>query len=113
MYIIINSKNVIAEICAHPCYVRTQKNGVTILSERDKADEIYSNDTDTYYPVKRMGGVLDAHRVIDVGEIPEDVKPGYIYENGGFTPGTPQDDEESVWDELAAAYTEGVNSIDE
>ena len=112
MYIIINSKNVIVEICKHPCYVRTQTNGVTILSSKDMADAIYSNETDTFYGVRRMGA-MDAYRFIEVAEIPNGVQPGYIYENGEFIVGELPGGEDAVWDELAAAYQEGVNSIDE
>ena len=49
MYLITNSANLIAEICEHPCYVRRQANGVVVLSEQDKADAIYSNDSNTFW----------------------------------------------------------------
>ena len=51
MYLITNSANLIVEICEHPCYVRKQANGVVVLSEQDKADAIYSNDSNTFWPV--------------------------------------------------------------
>lgn len=88
MYIIIDSKNVIAEICKHPCYVRTQTNGVTILSDQNSADAIYSNDTDTFYGVRRVGAA-DAYRFVEVGDIPDSVQPGHLYKDGEFVSADP------------------------
>lgn len=55
MYLITNSANLIVEICEHPCYVRKQANGVVVLSEQDKADAIYSNDSNTFWPTQQVG----------------------------------------------------------
>lgn len=54
MYLITNSANLIVEICEHPCYVRKQANGVVVLSEQDKADAIYSNDSNTFWPTQQV-----------------------------------------------------------
>ena len=92
MYLILNSQNMIAEICSHPCYVRRQANGVVILSEPEAADAIYSNDTDSFYPVERMGYLCDTYHMIEVEEVPEHVTAGYYYHAGQFyTSGNPLD----------------------
>ena len=66
MYLILNSQNLIAEICRHPSYVRRQHNGVVVLSDQDEADAIYSNDSDTFYPIERVGYLCDTHRLEEV-----------------------------------------------
>jgi len=83
MYLILDSKNLIKEICEKPCYVRRQTNGVVILSERVKADAIYSNETDSFYPVDRIGYLCDSHKLAEVESVPENVVAGYWFFDGG------------------------------
>lgn len=66
MYLITNSANLIVEICEHPCYVRRQANGVVVLSEQDKADAIYSNDSNTFWPTQQVGYLCDRHTLVEV-----------------------------------------------
>lgn len=79
MYLILDSKNLIKEICEKPCYVRRQANGVVILTERVNADAIYSSETDSFYPVERIGYLCDSHRLVEVDNVPENVTAGYWY----------------------------------
>ncbi len=83
MYLILNKQNIIAEISEHSVYVRHQDNGVDILSDKEHADIIYSNDTDTYYP-------CGEYTLINVEALPERVTEGYYYHGGkAYTNGNP------------------------
>lgn len=79
MYLIINSENLIAEIAEHPCYVRRQENGVVILSDKEHADAIYSNDSDKFYPLEKVGYLCESYRVVEVENIPDNVVAGYYF----------------------------------
>ncbi len=83
MYLILNSKNLIMEICKHPCYVVRQSNGVVILSDAKHADAIYSNDTDTFWQTKNIGYLCDSHRLVEVDEIPPEVVAKYYFYHAG------------------------------
>lgn len=85
MYLITNSANLIVEICKHPCYVRKQANGVVVLSEQDKADAIYSNDSNTFWPTQQVGYLCDRHTLVEVESVPAEVVAGfYFYHAGEF-----------------------------
>lgn len=85
MYLITNSANLIVEICEHPCYVRKQANGVVVLSEQDKADAIYSNDSNTFWPTQQIGYLCDWHTLVEVENVPAEVVAGfYFYHAGEF-----------------------------
>lgn len=85
MYLITNSANLIVEICEHPCYVRKQANGVVVLSEQDKADAIYSNDSNTFWPTQQVGYLCDRHTLVEVESVPAEVVAGfYFYHAGEF-----------------------------
>ena len=85
MYLITNSANLIVEICEHPCYVRKQANGVVVLSEQDKADAIYSNDSNTFWPTQQVGYLCDRHTLVEVEKVPAEVVAGfYFYHAGEF-----------------------------
>ena len=85
MYLSTNSANLIVEICEHPCYVRKQANGVVILSEQDKADAIYSNDSNTFWPTQQVGYLCDRHTLVEVENVPAEVVAGfYFYHAGEF-----------------------------
>ena len=83
MYLITNSANLIVEICEHPCYVRKQANGVVVLSEQEKADAIYSNDSNTFWPIETVGYLCDSHTLVEVESIPQNVVAGYYYYHAG------------------------------
>lgn len=85
MYLITNSANLIVEICEHPCYVRRQANGVVVLSEQYKADAIYSNDSNTFWPTETVGYLCDSHKLVEVESVPAGVVAGfYFYHAGEF-----------------------------
>lgn len=85
MYLITNSANLIVEICEHPCYVRKQANGVVVLREQDKADAIYSNDSNTFWPTQQVGYLCDRHTLVEVEKVPAEVVAGfYFYHAGEF-----------------------------
>lgn len=83
MYLIINSANLIVEICEHPCYVRRQTNGVVILSEKSTADAIYSNDSNTFWPTEKVGYLCDSHTLVEVESVPTEVVAGYYFYHAG------------------------------
>lgn len=83
MYLIINSRKLIAEICQHPSYVRRQDNGVVILSDKEHADAIYSNDSDTFWPTAPFGYVSESHTLVEVDIVPSEVKAGYYFYHAG------------------------------
>lgn len=83
MYLITNSANLIVEICEHPCYVRRQTNGVVILSEQNTADAIYSNDSNTFWPIEKVGYLCDSHKLVEVESVPSEVATGYYYYHAG------------------------------
>lgn len=83
MYLIINSKNLITEIANHPCYVRRQDNGVVILSDKENADAIYSNDTDKYYPLEKIGYLSECYHLEETENIPNNVAAGFWFYHAG------------------------------
>lgn len=83
MYLIINSKTLIAEVSQHACYVRRQKNGVVILSDKENADAIYSNDTNTFYPIEKVEYLCESYKLVEVDNVPENVVGGYYYYHAG------------------------------
>lgn len=83
MYLILNSQNLVAEICEHPSYVRRQHNGVVVLCDRDEADAIYSNDSDSFFPIERVGYLCDTHRLEEVESVPAEVIAGYYFYHAG------------------------------
>lgn len=83
MYLITNSANLIVEICEHPCYVRRQTNGVVILSEKNTADAIYSNDSNTFWPTEKVGYLCDSHTLVEVENVPAEVVAGYYFYHAG------------------------------
>lgn len=83
MYLITNSANLIVEICEHPCYVRRQTNGVVILSEKNTADAIYSNDSNTFWPTEKVGYLCDSHTLVEVENVPAEVAAGYYFYHAG------------------------------
>lgn len=83
MYLILNTKNLIKEISNNSYYVRRQSNGVVIIAMQENADAIYSNDTDTFYPIEKINYLSDGHQLIELENIPENVIAGYWYYNAG------------------------------
>lgn len=83
MYLIINSVNRIVEICKRPSYVRKQANGVVVLSCKDCADAIYSNDSNTFWPTTVNGYLSDRHTLVEVDVVPSGVVAGYYFYHAG------------------------------
>lgn len=83
MYLVINSMKLIAEICKHPSYVRKQPNGVVVLSDKENADAIYSNDSDTFWPTASTGYLCESHTLVEVDSVPAEVKAGYYFYHAG------------------------------
>ncbi len=83
MYLILDTNNLIAEISNNPCYVRRQNNGVVILSDKDSADAIYSNDTDKYYPIERIGYLSESYHLEETENIPGNVAAGFWFYHAG------------------------------
>lgn len=83
MYLIIDANKKIAEICERPSYVRRQANGVVILSDPESADAIYSNDSNTFWPITPIGYLCESHTVVEVESVPAEVVAGYYYYHAG------------------------------
>lgn len=83
MYLILDSKKRITDICEHPNYVRRQKNGVITLSDKEHADAIYSDHTDAFWPIDKVGYLCEGHTVVEVETVPERVAAGYYYYHAG------------------------------
>ena len=73
MYLVLNSNDLIAEICERPIFVRRQTNGVVISCAESEADAIYLPDTDSYYPAKKTADSKNTYRLEEVENIPEGV----------------------------------------
>lgn len=83
MFLILTSTNLIAEICKRPCYVKRQKNGVVILSEPERADAIYSNDSNRFYQLTSINYLNETHTLVEVDSVPESVVAGYYFYDAG------------------------------
>lgn len=85
MYLIVNSEYKIVDISNISRYVRRQSNGIVVLCDRADAEAIYSDDHNTYYPIGRVGYVVDSHQLVEVDSVPDGVVAGYYYyRNGEF-----------------------------
>lgn len=83
MYLIVDSTKRVVEVCEHPSYVRRQANGVVILSDKEHADAIYSNDSNTFWAVAPIGYLCESHTLIEVESVPAEVVPGFYYYYAG------------------------------
>lgn len=83
MYLILDSTNRIAEICKEVRYVRRQTNGVVILSSPEEADALYSDDSDTFWPLEPLGYLCEKHRLVEVDTVPAGVVAGYYFYHAG------------------------------
>lgn len=83
MYLIVDSTKRVVEVCEHPSYVRRQANGVVILSDKEHADAIYSNDSNTFWPIVPIGYLCESHTLIEVESVPDEVAPGFYYYHAG------------------------------
>lgn len=83
MYLIVDSTKRVVEVCEHPSYVRRQTNGVVILSDKEHADAIYSNDSNTFWAVSPIGYLCESHALIEVESVPAEVVPGFYYYHAG------------------------------
>lgn len=85
MYLVLNSNDLIAEICERPIFVRRQTNGVVISCAESEADAIYLPDTDSYYPAKKTADSKNTYRLEEVENIPEGVSVlRWKYSEGEF-----------------------------
>ena len=83
MYLIVNSEYKIVDISNISRYVRRQPNGIIVLCDRADAEAIYSDDHNTYYPIERVGYVVDSHQLVEVDSVPEGIVAGYYYYRDG------------------------------
>ena len=85
MYLILNSEYKVMDICEVAKYVRRQSNGIVVSCPQDDAEAIYSDDSNTFYPIERTGFVADSHTLVQVDSVPDGVVAGYYYyRNGEF-----------------------------
>ena len=87
MHLIVDSSNRIVDICKYPFYVRRQKNGIVVRCGEELADAIYSDNTDTFWPIENVGYLCESHTAVEVETVPEEVVVGYyFYQAGEFYP---------------------------
>ena len=73
------------DICEVAKYVRRQSNGIVVSCPQDDAEAIYSDDSNTFYPIERTGFVAEGHTLVQVDSVPDGVVAGYYYyRNGEF-----------------------------
>lgn len=85
MYLIINSEYKILDVSNISRYVRRQSNGIVVSCPQDDAEAIYSDDSNTFYPIERTGFVAEGHTLVQVDSVPDGVVAGYYYyRNGEF-----------------------------
>lgn len=77
MFLIVDEKRRILEILQYPCYVSRTKHGKAVLAEKDKAEEIYSNDSNLYYPLAHGGTESCGCRLVYVDSVPAHIRAGY------------------------------------
>lgn len=83
MYLILNRAERIVDISSEARFVRRQVNGVVIGCAREDADAIYSANTDCFYPLEPTGYIGDGHELVEVQEVPDEVKAGYYFYHAG------------------------------
>lgn len=79
MFLILNSSNLIVDISEYANYVRTQNNGITVFCEKEKADAIYSANTDKFYPLEHSGYLGDSFTMVEIDEVSSRIRAGYHY----------------------------------
>lgn len=79
MYLILNSTNRIVDISSQAQFVRRQANKVIVGCTQDKADAIYSANTDTFYPLDPIGYIGDGYTLREVEAVPDEVVAGYYF----------------------------------
>ena len=85
MYLILNSEYKVMDIGEVAKYVRRQSNGIVVSCPQDDAEAIYSDDSNTFYPIERTGFVAEGHTLVQVDSVPDGVVAGYYYyRNGEF-----------------------------
>ena len=85
MYLILNSEYKVMDICEVAKYVRRQSNCIVVSCPQDDAEAIYSDDSNTFYPIERTGFVAEGHTLVQVDSVPDGVVAGYYYyRNGEF-----------------------------
>lgn len=52
MYVICDRFNIVRHYSDDIRYIKTQTNGVTVGTTKDRAEAIYCNTTNTYWPIK-------------------------------------------------------------
>lgn len=87
MYLVLDYKDVVTEIATRAIYIKRLKNGYVDFATENDADSVYVEDTDSYYPAKLYPGSCNVYHIVELNEVPEDVKPlRYRYTGEGFEP---------------------------
>lgn len=71
MFVIVDIQNIVRSIANYAVWVKTQSNGVTVLSSERDSTSIYNQDDDTFWPTKGVIAGQDTYRLFEVEEIPE------------------------------------------
>lgn len=83
MYLIVDSKKKIVDICKQACYARMQSNGVPVACEPEEADAICNMETLAFWTTSPNGFLSESHTLIEVESVPAEVAPGFYYYHAG------------------------------
>ncbi len=84
MYVLLNRDNMVVDILEKIRYIKLQpSSGIVIACEENEGTGVIGSDCDTHYPLidADMTSSPDAVRVLELNEIPSDVRPGFSYLN--------------------------------
>lgn len=86
MFLVIsNPTGLIKDISNYTCYTKIQSNNISITCEQHEANAIYSSNSDNFYSLIDEAGRTNAHSIVEVDNIPQNVVIGYYsYKDGNF-----------------------------
>lgn len=82
MYVLLNRDNIVVDILENIRYIkRNSQSGIVIACEKDEGIGVIGSDCDTHYTLIDADTTSspDAVRVLELEEIPSDVRPGFAY----------------------------------
>lgn len=74
MYLIIDKADLIVSISPRVCYVKTQSNGTTIMTEAAEATAVYTESDDSFWALRENTPGEKTYRVEEAEQVPEGVE---------------------------------------
>ena len=132
MIVVCDKQQIVRHFVTVGRYVKAQTNGVTIGCKEREATAYYCQDDDTYWPLKEAYAGQQTYHIFEVEVVPEGCEVNICRYNLGqlevdedlkaaaeAEAAAAQKEKEalenavSIYDDFAAAFAEGVNSIDQ